>query len=483
MNNGNPRRITRGQALVDEQLRLEVENFNPFQSRDRIPRENSRESISSVSDVSSDSFNNTLVKHDIVDDSTLEFSNIEINSTMVNTEGAGTSYASQPAMLQLNQTVSLKDAAEVVPAFDGKNIPLGQFLEGCSEAKDMVAPAAENNLVKLIRSKISGEARQSMLGKTFDSIEALKDHFKDIYAPVRSVNQLLGELGNEYQREDEKVLTFANRLREIASRILEAQRVIVGTVDDSFKSSMESNVFDCFKRGLKPEIGNKLTAGITAADAVKSAIKVEKELEAQKALRRGADLKADHRPFQKKFVSSCQLCEQEGHIAPQCKFVNKIDLTCSYCKMNGHNVDNCWKRNKDAKVKCQLCERDGHSAKNCQLANKCQVCKKLGHTADKCYFVNNQKKVPIVSQTQLSCQTCQKPGHTANNCRTSNMECFYCKRKGHVIADCYKRKNNINRYSGNGQNPQSQSAVMGMSSQMRSTKAKEVDSILCELLP
>ena len=377
MNNNISKRITRRQALTDEQLRLEVDNFNPFQSIDRIPRENSRQSISSISDVSSDSLNNTIVTHDIVEDTTLEFSNIEINSTMVNTEGAGTSYTSQPAMLQLNQTVSLKDAAEVVPAFDGKNIPLGQFLEGCSEAKDMVSPAAENNLVKLIRSKISGEARQSILGKTFDTIEALKDHFKDIYAPVRSVNQLLGELGNEYQREDEKVLTFANRLREIASRILEAQRVIVGTVDDTFKSSMESNVFDCFKRGLKPEIGNKLTAGIAAGDAVKSAIRIEKELEAQKALRKNALPKADHKPFQRKFISFCQLCEQEGHTALQCKLVNKIETACSYCKMSGHNIENCWKHKRDTKTKCQICEKDRHTAKNCQIINTCKYAKKL----------------------------------------------------------------------------------------------------------
>ena len=39
--------------------------------------------------------------------------------------------------------VSLRNALEVVPLFDGSNIPLSHFIEGCMEAKAMLAiPAA-----------------------------------------------------------------------------------------------------------------------------------------------------------------------------------------------------------------------------------------------------------------------------------------------------------------------------------------------------
>ena len=34
--------------------------------------------------------------------------------------------------------VSVKYALEAVPTFDGKNIPLNHFLEGCEEARDML---------------------------------------------------------------------------------------------------------------------------------------------------------------------------------------------------------------------------------------------------------------------------------------------------------------------------------------------------------
>ena len=52
-----------------------------------------------------------------------------------------------------------------------ENIPLGQFIEGCSEAKEMIEPEFEANLVKLIRSKMTREARQFIFGQSFANIE------------------------------------------------------------------------------------------------------------------------------------------------------------------------------------------------------------------------------------------------------------------------------------------------------------------------
>ena len=46
-----------------------------------------------------------------------------------------------------SQQLSLRDALEVVPLFDGNNIPLSHFIEGCYEAKEMLPiPAAQENL-------------------------------------------------------------------------------------------------------------------------------------------------------------------------------------------------------------------------------------------------------------------------------------------------------------------------------------------------
>lgn len=69
------------------------------------------------------------------------------------------------------QTISLKDSLVVVPVFDISNLPLSVFFEGCDEAKEMVGAESESNLVKLIRSKLQGEARKSALGQKFDTVD------------------------------------------------------------------------------------------------------------------------------------------------------------------------------------------------------------------------------------------------------------------------------------------------------------------------
>ena len=49
-----------------------------------------------------------------------------------------------------SQQVSLRDALEVVPFFDGSYVSLSHFIEGCMEAKAMrPTPAAQENLARL----------------------------------------------------------------------------------------------------------------------------------------------------------------------------------------------------------------------------------------------------------------------------------------------------------------------------------------------
>ena len=63
-----------------------------------------------------------------------------------------------------SQQVSLRDALEVVLLFDRGNLPLSHFIEGSMEAKAMLpTPAAQENLARLLRGKLSVEARNSRL--------------------------------------------------------------------------------------------------------------------------------------------------------------------------------------------------------------------------------------------------------------------------------------------------------------------------------
>ncbi|KYN29430.1 hypothetical protein ALC57_01126 [Trachymyrmex cornetzi] len=58
-----------------------------------------------------------------------------------------------------NPFATLKYAVEAVPFFDGKNIPLTYFIEGCEEAMAMLPAEAESQFTNIIRTRIVGEAR------------------------------------------------------------------------------------------------------------------------------------------------------------------------------------------------------------------------------------------------------------------------------------------------------------------------------------
>ena len=71
-----------------------------------------------------------------------------------------------------SQQVSLSDALKVVPLFDGSNVPLSQFIKGSMEAKAMLPiPAAQENLARLSRGKLSGEARKCIFRSTYATRE------------------------------------------------------------------------------------------------------------------------------------------------------------------------------------------------------------------------------------------------------------------------------------------------------------------------
>ena len=97
--------------------------------------------------------------------------------------------------LPTNQQVSLRDVLEIVPCFDGSSkVPLTLFIKACKEAKEIV-PNAEENLVKLLRSKLTEEARRCIIGNYYNNLEDFISKLKTVFDPSKTVYQLQGDLG------------------------------------------------------------------------------------------------------------------------------------------------------------------------------------------------------------------------------------------------------------------------------------------------
>ena len=66
--------------------------------------------------------------------------------------------------LEMNKTIvqirglSLKDALDLIPRFNGQNISLTQFLDVCQEARSILPDGYETELAKLIRMRLYGDA-------------------------------------------------------------------------------------------------------------------------------------------------------------------------------------------------------------------------------------------------------------------------------------------------------------------------------------
>lgn len=186
------------------------------------------------------------------------------------------------------QTVQLKDALRVIPEFGGGNESLTPFLEACDQALSMIDPANEASLVKLIRSKLVGEARSSCHCQVFSTVEELKDFLKSLYYTPKSIYQLQGELAFCFQLEGESVNAFANRMREIGNRIVETYKYENSPTKkdlERYRASTEKSLMEFFRRNLKPEIDQKLVNENNMMELVKKAIRVEKDIQARQQLR------------------------------------------------------------------------------------------------------------------------------------------------------------------------------------------------------
>ena len=470
------KRITRTQAKNSSDLRDELETFNPFSHSTPIKNSINDTNPNSLSLLSGSEFDSTVKFVNSGSSSDLEITKKFNNQTQKDLESSLS--ATINMAIPVNQTVSLKDAIKMVPEFDGSNISLGQFLEGCNEAREMIEAGSEGNLVKLIRSKIFGEARQAIIGQTFTKVEELKDFYRTIYVPTKSVQQLIGELGREYQRDGESVLSFTNRIKEIGRKILETKKLSVEGLNQAFRESTNRNIMECFLQGLLPVIGQRIKTLDNINNIVAEAIQIEKQLEAQAALRYNRT-----ETTKPKLIRTCQLCKKEGHEADVCTSQAK----CEVCKKSGHLSKNCYFRIREStqkpQINCQLCNKSGHTAANCYLITKCQLCQKIGHVAKDCRD-RSQAKPPSSS---VNCQLCDQRGHRATECRnqkpqTIKPKCAYCKIEGHSIDQCRKRQYN-NKNSGNGSRPFQMSANKEPSAQPRSLNIVQMDDLVSDLLP
>lgn len=339
--------------------------------------------------------------------------------------------------------LSIKDALEAVPTFDGDNASFSHFVEGCEEALSMIAPSQEIILVRAIRNKLKGDAHRSILGKVFNTLQSLVEFLRNRYGSRESVYEAQARLAYICQKDGEKVSTYANRVREIGKRILDAQKRQSNEVSQEFHKSMEEHLKICFLRGLDPEI--KILKDGTFDEVETRAIDAERELETIKMIR-------------------------EVVLGNKASIDNKRVANASLRRVNAEPV------------KCQFCHKNGHTADRCRLIGKPPVHQNLSNNTnssqsnfsrnDQYTNHNNRGQGNYNNYNNYSYNSNRGNNNQNNNINTYTRElppppgrspqnhgnqiiCRYCKKEGHVLADCRKRayNNQIRNNQGQGNEP------------------------------
>ena len=115
--------------------------------------------------------------------------------------------------------LSIKDALELIPKYNGVNISLTQFIRDCREACSIIPEQFKPVLAKLIKLRLYGEALKSAAKKVFESINDIANFFDSIFGSAKTYHQLQGELASVKQKRDESVVVLSNRVRAIGHEI------------------------------------------------------------------------------------------------------------------------------------------------------------------------------------------------------------------------------------------------------------------------
>ncbi|KAL6417766.1 hypothetical protein ACFW04_014363 [Cataglyphis niger] len=129
--------------------------------------------------------------------------------------------------------LSFREALETVPHFDGRNIPLSQFIRACRRAKDILPPSSERNLTRLLLTKLRGRAACAVEDEICETITQLADLLNGAFGSPKTIDQYRGELSTIYLKPNEHILDYITRAKDLRSSILDSERRERGLTNNS----------------------------------------------------------------------------------------------------------------------------------------------------------------------------------------------------------------------------------------------------------
>ena len=176
------------------------------------------------------------------------------------------------------RALSIKDALEYIPRFDGNRNELTNFLRGCNLARKSIPAEFESQLTKLVATRITGSAAEAMGEKVFTNMQEVVNFFEFMFGNLKTVHELYGELAQVRQKSNEDIVLYSNRIKILGRNILKAA---MNDSNINFKETeigLDRVLQKYFLRGIKPDIRVRLIPCVTFDETIKEAVVVEREV-------------------------------------------------------------------------------------------------------------------------------------------------------------------------------------------------------------
>ena len=258
--------------------------------------------------------------------------------------------------------MNLKLAASLVPKCDGSLSSLYTFIDQARTAEARVNPQDKENLFKIIKSKLEGQAAQILRQyKGLNSINELVKILKSHFLPVIDVGRSHAELLKVKQFKGEKILAYGCRVYSILENALEtAKETYTERQMEGVKLALYKSAIFGFIQGMSDKIEARIISSIkpsTLQEVIKLAERAECEQEGLESIRNTSDTHLDQVYFIKKdntTPKSCYQCKKVGHIKSDCPEFRPESSLSNHGR-------------KRPKVECSHCNKREHLEKRCFL--------------------------------------------------------------------------------------------------------------------
>ncbi|XP_036142126.1 uncharacterized protein LOC118645358 [Monomorium pharaonis] len=265
-----------------------------------------------------------------------------------------TSYATlnmTPASYSINSPYPksyVRDALDLVPKYDGHNIPVWQFARACKRARDSIPSVDEAHFVRLLRNKLNHHAYLAVEDETHLTVDKFLDTLKRTFGPGRSSNYYRGQLSIVYKKPSEHILDYIGRIKDLRTAIIEGDQTNLNrSLTEPETSSIDSFTLEAFYEGLPREYRVELKAEgyHNLTDACSKVITISKRLEREEARERNSrPARSDAAPT--RTLPPTRILQRDDSSTNNAgsPYNNREQKICGYCKNFGHLVHECRKR-------------------------------------------------------------------------------------------------------------------------------------------